>query len=139
MAIVSEESAEAQMKETFRFISLSQRPDTGEQPHARVVFAVDGAQVQGEARGNGPVDATLLAIESKVTSGAELVLYSVNAITTGTQAQGEVTVRLSKSGRIVNGVGTDPDIVAAAAKADPAGVDKLHSKVEKLNPQLSSV
>jgi 2-isopropylmalate synthase len=137
MAIVSEESAEAQMKETFRFISLSQRSDTGEQPHARVVFAVDGAQVQGEARGNGPVDATLLAIESKVTSGAELVLYSVNAITTGTQAQGEVTVRLSKSGRIVNGVGTDPDIIAASAKAYLAALNKLHSKVEKLNPQLA--
>jgi 2-isopropylmalate synthase len=137
MAIVSEESAEAQMKETFRFISLSQRSDTGEQPHARVSFAVDGTEVQGEARGNGPVDATLLAIESKVTSGAELVLYSVNAITTGTQAQGEVTVRLSKSGRIVNGVGTDPDIIAASAKAYLAALNKLHSKVEKLNPQLS--
>ena len=74
-----------------------------------------------------------------MTSGAELVLYSVNAITTGTQAQGEVTVRLSKSGRIVNGVGTDPDIVAASAKAYLAALNKLHSKVEKLNPQLSSV
>jgi 2-isopropylmalate synthase len=137
MAIVSEESAEMQAKETFRFVSLAQHSETGEQPHARVVFAVDGIEVQGEARGNGPVDATLVAIESKVSSGAELVLYSVNAITTGTQAQGEVTVRLSKSGRIVNGVGTDPDIVAASAKAYLAALNKLHSKVEKLNPQLS--
>jgi 2-isopropylmalate synthase len=137
MAIVSEESAEMQAKETFRFVSLAQHSETGEQPHARVVFAVDGVEVQGEARGNGPVDATLVAIESKVSSGAELVLYSVNAITTGTQAQGEVTVRLSKSGRIVNGVGTDPDIVAASAKAYLAALNKLHSKVEKLNPQLS--
>jgi 2-isopropylmalate synthase len=139
MAIVSEESAEMQAKETFRFVSLAQHSETGEQPHARVVFAVDGIEVHGESRGNGPVDATLHAIESKVTSGAELVLYSVNAITTGTQAQGEVTVRLSKSGRIVNGVGTDPDIVAASAKAYIAALNKLHSKVEKLNPQLSSV
>jgi 2-isopropylmalate synthase len=46
---------------------------------------------------------------------------------------------LSKSGRIVNGVGTDPDIVAASAKAYIAALNKLHSKVEKLNPQLSSV
>lgn len=137
MAIVSEESAEMQAKETFRFVSLAQRSETGEQPHARVVFAVDGTDVQAEARGNGPVDATLVAIESKVNSGAELVLYSVNAITTGTQAQGEVTVRLSKSGRIVNGVGTDPDIVAASAKAYLAALNKLHSKVERLNPQLS--
>ncbi|MGA7813555.1 2-isopropylmalate synthase [Caballeronia sp.] len=137
LAIVSEESAEMQAKETFRFVSLAQHSETGEQPHARVVFAVDGTEVQGEARGNGPVDATLHAIESKVTSGAELVLYSVNAITTGTQAQGEVTVRLSKGGRIVNGVGTDPDIVAASAKAYLAALNKLDSKVEKLNPQLS--
>ena len=136
MAIVSEESAEAQEKEHFRFVSLAQHSETGEQPQARVVFAVDGDEVTGEARGNGPVDATLHAIESKVESGAELVLYSVNAITTGTQAQGEVTVRLSKGGRIVNGVGTDPDIVAASAKAYIAALNKLHSRVEKLNPQL---
>ena len=71
-----------------------------------------------------------------MTSGAELILYSVNAITNGTQAQGEVTVRLSKSGRIVNGVGTDPDIVAASAKAYIAALNRLQSKTEKLNPQL---
>jgi 2-isopropylmalate synthase len=136
MAIVSEESAEAQAKEHFRFVSMAQHSETGERPQARVVFAVDGAEVTGESHGNGPVDATLHAIESKVGSGAELVLYSVNAITTGTQAQGEVTVRLSKSGRIVNGVGTDPDIVAASAKAYIAALNKLHSNVEKLNPQL---
>jgi 2-isopropylmalate synthase len=80
----------------------------GRAPHARVVFNIDGSEQTGEAEGNGPVDATLHAIEGKVNSGAELVLYSVNAITAGTQAQGEVTVRLSKAGRIVNGVGTDP-------------------------------
>lgn len=117
IAIVSEESAFAQDQEHYKFVSLSQHSETGEQPQAKVVFAVDSKEVKGEARGNGPVDATFNAIESEVGSGAELLLYSVNAITTGTQAQGEVTVRLSKSGRIVNGVGTDPDIVAASAKA----------------------
>ncbi len=66
-----------------------------------------------------------------------MLLYSVNAITTGTQAQGEVTVRLSKSGRIVNGVGTDPDIVAASAKAYISALNKLHSNFDKLNPQRS--
>jgi 2-isopropylmalate synthase len=72
-----------------------------------------------------------------VGSGSELLLYSVNAITTGTQAQGEVTVRLSKSGRIVNGVGTDPDIVAASAKAYFSALNKLYSNADKLNPQRS--
>ena len=137
IAIVSEESAFAHEQEHYKFVSLSQRSETGEQPQAKVVFALDGKEVTGEARGNGPVDATFNAIESEVGSGSELLLYSVNAITTGTQAQGEVTVRLSKSGRIVNGVGTDPDIVAASAKAYIAALNKLHSKDDKLNPQRS--
>ncbi|KAF1050476.1 MAG: 2-isopropylmalate synthase [Burkholderia gladioli] len=136
IAIVSEEAAVVE-REHYKFVSLSQRSETGEQPEAKVVFAVDGSEVKGEARGNGPVDAVLNAIESEVGSGSELLLYSVNAITTGTQAQGEVTVRLSKSGRIVNGVGTDPDIVAASAKAYLSALNKLHSDVDKLNPQRS--
>lgn len=136
VAIVSNEAQHAE-GEHFRFVSLSQRSETGERPHARIVFVADGKEVTGEAEGNGPVDATLNAIESKVASGAEQLLYSVNAITTGTQAQGEVTVRLSKSGRIVNGVGTDPDIVAASAKAYLAALNKLQDKSsEKLNPQI---
>ncbi len=122
MAIVSDEAHD--VNEHYRFVSLSQRSETGERPHARVVFNMDGSEQTGEAEGNGPVDATMHAIEGKVNSGAELVLYSVNAITTGTQAQGEVTVRLSKAGRIVNGVGTDPDIVAASAKAYLAALEQ---------------
>ncbi|WP_175688579.1 2-isopropylmalate synthase [Burkholderia anthina] len=137
IAIVSEESALAQEQEHFKFVSLSQRSETGEQPQAKIVFAVEGKEVTGEARGNGPVDATFNAIEGEVGSGSELLLYSVNAITTGTQAQGEVTVRLSKSGRIVNGVGTDPDIVAASAKAYIAALNKLQAKDDKVNPQRS--
>jgi len=136
VAIVSNEAQHSD-GEHFRFVSLAQRSETGERPHARIVFVADGKEVTGEAEGNGPVDATLNAIESQVASGAEQLLYSVNAITTGTQAQGEVTVRLSKSGRIVNGVGTDPDIVAASAKAYLAALNKLQDKSsEKLNPQI---
>ncbi|MCG1047631.1 MULTISPECIES: 2-isopropylmalate synthase [Mycetohabitans] len=137
LSIVSEEANAAHGHETYRFVSLSQRSETGEQPHAMVVFCIDGSETTGEAHGNGPVDATLHAIESRVNSGAELILYSVNAITTGTQAQGEVTVRLSKAGRIVNGVGTDLDIVAASAKAYIAALNKLDPNAEKLNPQHS--
>ncbi|MCC7005524.1 MAG: 2-isopropylmalate synthase, partial [Ottowia sp.] len=58
-----------------------------------------------------------------------------NAITTGTQSQGEVTVRLGKSGRVVNGVGTDLDIVSASAKAYLSALNKLRKQMgEKLNP-----
>ncbi|ALS61227.1 MULTISPECIES: 2-isopropylmalate synthase [Pandoraea] len=136
LAIVSNE-AQAESGEHFYLVSMAQHSETGERPSARVVFTAQGKELVGESEGNGPVDAVLNAIESQVQSGAEQLLYSVNAITTGTQSQGEVTVRLSKGGRIVNGVGTDPDIVAASAKAYLSALNKLYSKAEKLNPQLT--
>ncbi len=87
-------------------------------------------------QGGGPVDATFKAIEQIVSSGAELQLYSVNNITSGTDAQGEVTVRLSKGGRIVNGQGADTDIVVASAKAYLNALNKLYNKAERAHPQL---
>ncbi|WP_317204618.1 2-isopropylmalate synthase [Janthinobacterium sp.] len=135
MALVTDEQ-QAQEHEFFRFVSLAQRSETGETPSAKVVFSMDGKELSCEGEGDGPVDATVNAIESQVSSGAELVLFSVNAISTGTQSQGEVTMRLSKAGRIVNGVGADPDIIVASAKAYLSALNKLHSKIEKLNPQL---
>jgi 2-isopropylmalate synthase len=134
-ALVSGESLE-HAQERYRFLSLSQRSETGERPQARVVFSVQGQEIAAEGLGNGPVDATVNAIESRVGSGSELLLFSVNAITTGTQSQGEVTMRLAKAGRIVNGVGADPDIVVASAKAYLNALNKLESRAEKLNPQL---
>ncbi|MES2075546.1 MAG: 2-isopropylmalate synthase [Pseudomonadota bacterium] len=134
MALVSDEQ-QAHDKEYYRFVSLAQRSETGETPSATVVFSIDGVEVRCEGKGDGPVDATVNAIESQAASGAELVLFSVNAISTGTQSQGEVTMRLSHSGRIVNGVGADPDIIVASAKAYLSALNKLHSKIERLNPQ----
>lgn len=124
-------------QEHYRLLSLSQHSQTGERPQATVVIAMGAQEMSAQSEGNGPVDATLRAIESQAKSGAELLLYSVNAITTGTESQGEVTVRLSHGGRIVNGVGADPDIVAASAKAYINALNKLHSGVERLNPQTS--
>jgi 2-isopropylmalate synthase len=135
MALVSEEE-QHQDQEHYRFVSLSQHSETGERPSAKVVFASGSEEMTCEAEGNGPVDAIVNAIESKTQSGAELLLFSVNAITTGTQSQGEVTMRLSRAGRIVNGVGADLDIVVASAKAYLSALNKLHSKNEKLNPQV---
>jgi 2-isopropylmalate synthase len=74
-----------------------------------------------------------------VGSGSELLLYSVNAITTGTDAQGEVTVRLARGGRVVNGQGADTDIVIASAKAYLNALNKLHSTQGRLNPQEGGV
>jgi 2-isopropylmalate synthase len=104
LALVGDEAV-TQTQETFRLVSLRQHSETGERPHAEVVFTADGKEVRGASDGNGPVDASLKAIESHVKSGAEMVLYSVNAISGSTESQGEVTVRLQNAGRVVNGVG----------------------------------
>src|ERR1700741_3102803 len=132
ISIVTEESAEAQQKEHYQFLSLSQHSETGERPHARIVFTVEGREVTGEYDGNGPVDASLKAIEAHVSSGAEMVLYSVNAISGSTESQGEVTVRLQNAGRVVNGVGADPDIIVASAKAYLSALNKLQSKADRI-------
>ncbi|MGD9945081.1 MAG: 2-isopropylmalate synthase [Burkholderiaceae bacterium] len=134
-ALVSDQAVHHEADEHYQLVSMAQASETGERPHARVTMIVDGREEASESDGNGPVDATFKAIESRASSGAELMLYSVNAITTGTESQGEVTVRLAKSGRIVNGVGADPDIVVASAKAYLNALNKLHSKADRVNPQ----
>ena len=134
LALVSDESVTSE-KEQFGFVSLSQHSETGERPQATIVFTVDGKEVRGQSDGNGPVDASLKAIESHVQSGAEMVLYSVNAISGSTESQGEVTVRLQNSGRVVNGVGSDPDIVVASAKAYLSALNKLQSKADRVAAQ----
>ena len=134
LALVTDES-HAAAHEQYGFVSLAQHSETGEMPHARIVFTVDGHEVHGESDGNGPVDASLKAIEAHVKSGAEMVLYSVNAISGSTDAQGEVTVRLQNAGRVVNGVGADPDIVVASAKAYLSALNKLQSKADRIAAQ----
>ena len=134
LALVNAEGAEHQDNQ-FQFISLAQQSETGERPHASVVFSNAGREIKASSEGNGPVDASFKAIESEVKSGAEMVLYSVNAISGSTESQGEVTVRLQRSGRVVNGVGADPDIVVASAKAYLSALNKLHSNQEVVAAQ----
>ena len=110
---------------------------TGELPFARVVVSDGGREKRAEARGDGIVDATFKAIESIAQSGADLLLFSVNNVTEGTDSQGEVTVRLSKGGRIVNGMGADTDIVVASAKAYVNALNKLGAKT-RVNPQYDT-
>jgi len=76
------------------------------------------------------------AIEQLAVSNSTLELYSVNAITSGTDSQGEVTVRLEKSGRMVNGLGADTDIIIASAKAYIHALNTLDSGTEKAHPQV---
>jgi 2-isopropylmalate synthase len=134
-ALISETSDDV-IDDHYRLVSLTAHSETGEEPFARIVMSQAGREVKSESHGSGPVDASFKAIESVAKSGAQLLLYSVNSITTGTDAQGEVTVRLAKGGRIVNGQGADTDIVVASAKAYIDALNKLHSKLERVNPQV---
>ena len=134
MALVSDEE-HSHEGEHYRFVSLSQQSETGETPNAKVVFAIDGKEYTCEGEGDGPVDAIVNAIEKEAASGAELVLFSINAISNGTQSQGEVTMRLSRSGRIVNGVGVGPGHHRRLGQGLSVGLNKLHSKIERVNPQ----
>lgn len=135
-ALVTEEDNDLVESEHFRLVSLTAHSETGELPYANIVLAEDGKERQAAAKGSGPVDAAFKAVEEIVASGAELLLYSVNNVTSGTDSQGEVTVRLSKGGRIVNGQGADTDIVVASAKAYLNALNKLFSKFERINPQV---
>ena len=134
-ALVSDEFI-SNTPELFKLVYLQVCSQTGEIPHAIVTITESGSEKRAEADGGGPVDASFKAIESIVNSGAELQLYSVNNITSGTDAQGEVTVRLSKGGRIVNGQGADTDIVIASVKAYLNALNRLYSKMERAHPQV---
>ncbi len=137
-ALVTDTSASAE-NERARLVSLHVCSETGETPRADVTLSLDGEERAGSAKGSGPVDAAFKAIEHVVNSGAELLLYSVNNITTGTDSQGEVTVRLERGGRIVNGQGADTDIVIASAKAYVNACNKILSPVDRDHPQGADV
>lgn len=137
-ALVTETSLET-FNERFRLVSMKVCSETGETPVAQLIITVDGVEREATAEGGGPVDASFRAIEVIAASGAELQLYSVNAITSGTDAQGEVTVRLQQAGRIVNGHGADTDIVIASVKAYLNGLNHLTQGRARTHPQGADV
>lgn len=120
--------------EHYRLVSLDVASRTGRAPHAALTLNMRGHEREAAADGDGPVDAVFKAIEQLVDSGAGLQLYSVNAITTGSDSQGEVTVRLERGGRIVNGQGADTDILAASAKAYLNALNLLEAP-DRVHPQ----
>src|SRR5438128_4258842 len=136
-ALISDEAVTPE-REHYKLVALKVVSETGEVPQAEVTLVAGDTEHSVHTRGDGPIDATFRAIEQMVHSRAKMILYSVNAITTGTDAQGEVTVRLDRDGRIVNGLGADTDILVASAKAYINALNKLHSKQERLNPQLAA-
>ena len=123
------------VSERFALVCLSVCSETGVTPVSKITLLVDGEELTAEGSGSGPVDATYNAIESVIQSGVNLQLYSVNNITSGTDSQGEVTVRLELEGRIVNGLGADTDIVIASAKAYLHALNSMLGEDVKQHPQ----
>lgn len=128
-----------EVEEHIRLIHLEVTSCMGEVPVAQVQLIVDGEEKASSAEGSGPVDATFKAIEQLIGSQSSLQLYSVNAITQGTDSQGEVTVRLEKAGRIVNGNGADTDIVVASAKAYINALNLMREGAYRAHPQAADV
>ncbi len=137
-ALVTETNIEAE-NEWVKLVALKAQSETGEIPTANVTLWVNGDEKQASSEGGGPVDAAFKAIEEVINSETELQLYSVNNITSGTDSQGEVTVRLEKAGRIVNGQGADTDIVIASAKAYVNALNKILDPVQRAHPQSADV
>ncbi|XXQ67560.1 2-isopropylmalate synthase [Neisseriaceae bacterium B1] len=137
-ALVSDEMSNLS-QDSYKFISQYIVTETGELPRAEIVFSVDGAEHRAEATGSGPVDAIFKAIESVAQSGAVLEIYSVNAVTKGTESQGETMVRLAKDNKVANGQGSDTDVLVATAKAYLSALSKLSSNVEKIKAQGDTI
>ncbi|OIO71849.1 MAG: 2-isopropylmalate synthase [Zetaproteobacteria bacterium CG_4_9_14_3_um_filter_49_83] len=138
MSILSGDSEE--LTERIKLVSLHAASGTRDAPIAAVELDIEGKLHKATAQGDGPVDAAFQAIKSLVEPNGKLLLYSVNAITSGTDAQGEVTVRLQDGDRIVNGQGSDTDIVVASAKAFVAALNKLpNMHAKEVHAQYSGV
>ena len=138
MTILSDDS-EVNM-ERVKLVSLHAASGTSDAPVAAVELDIEGEIHKATAEGDGPVDAAFKAIKSLVEPNGRLLLYSVNAITAGTDAQGEVTVRLQNEDLVVNGQGSDTDIVVASAKALIAALNKLpNMHAREVHAQYSGV
>jgi 2-isopropylmalate synthase len=122
----------------YQFLALEALSHTGQKPRATVTLGIDGVERRSFSEGDGPVDAVFKAIENEAHSNTTLLLFSINAITSGTDSQAEVMVRLEKDGRIVNGAGADTDIIVASAKAYLDALNVL-SRGVRAHPQIGGI
>jgi 2-isopropylmalate synthase len=132
-ALVDEEIATAQ--DRIRLISLSVIAGTRGPQRATMKLDIDGRAAIEEREGNGPVDAVFNCIKALVPHETTLELFQVHAVTEGTDAQAEVSVRLSEDGKSVTGKGADPDTLVASANAYLAALNKLMVKRQKTKPE----
>ena len=122
----------ARMHDLMKVAALTVIAGTMGPQTATLTLEIDGQQKTVQSVGNGPVDATFNAIKLLVPHNARLDLYQVHAVTEGTDAQAEVSVRLEEDGRIVTGRSADPDTLVASARAYVAALSKLVVKRQKV-------
>jgi len=125
-ALVDEEIAHSQ--DRVKLVSLSVVAGTHGPQRATMKLDVDGVVKTEESNGNGPVDAIFNCIKLLIPHDVKLELYQVHAVTEGTDAQAEVSVRLSEHGRSVTSRGADPDTLVASAKAYLGALNKLMAR-----------
>jgi 2-isopropylmalate synthase len=133
-ALVDDEIANAD--DRIKVLSLTVIAGTMGPQSCTLTLDVDGQHVTRQSTGNGPVDATFNAIKSIVPHQARLDLFQVHAVTEGTDAQAEVSVRLEdvEAGKSVTAKGTDPDTLVASAKAYVSALNKLQVKQRRTKP-----
>jgi 2-isopropylmalate synthase len=124
--------------ELIKFVSLQVIAGSHGPQTATLELEIEGKKVTAMTQGNGPVDATFNAIKALVPHEAKLQLYQVSAVTHGTDAQAEVTVRLEEDGKTVNGQGAEPDTMVASARAYIHALNKLMVKRAKTAPAAMS-
>ncbi len=124
-------------KDIFRLEYLHVISGTTVLPMASVKLQINERSVKGADYGNGPIDSAFNAIAKLTGTESELLRFSVSALTGGTDAQGEVTVRLRENGLVALGKGADPDIITASAKAYINGLNRL--EYLKANPVVIAI
>ncbi|MBV9590539.1 MAG: 2-isopropylmalate synthase [Hyphomicrobiales bacterium] len=135
-ALVDENIATAQ--DNIKLVSLSVIAGTRGPQRATMRLSIDGRAITEEVEGNGPVDATFNAIKAIVPHEAVLELYQVHAVTEGTDAQAEVSVRLAEEGKAVTARAADPDTLVASAKAYLGALNRLMVKRKRGKPEAMS-
>jgi 2-isopropylmalate synthase len=132
VALVDDEAARG--KDHIQFVSLDVQAGSKGPQRATLELSIGGKVVSATATGNGPIDAAFNAIKELIPHHATLLLYQVNAITKGTDAQAEVTVRLEEEGRTVNGQAANPDTIVSSACAYIHALNKLAFKRMRTAP-----
>ena len=135
MALVQEEIYRIPDRFRLRHVSVQSSDAGGVPPTAAVLMDVDGIESSRAGFGVGPVDAIFNVIADMVGREPELEQYAINAITSGTDALGEVTVRIRENGHTAVGRGAHPDILVASARAYVDALNHL-AKKEKEGERL---